>query len=518
MNASHAIASAAAPASRNPTQIFELWTWTVLVALLGSWTCFAELPGVNWLMWTVCAVAGFMVEGRRSDLFRMSLLGPAALIVACLLSGAAAVTANPHSDLLIFLSVALLCAFAVRARTRSAEDLGPFALACLPFVVCRVLVLEAGSRVAETLAILRMRDALPIVRAFVLAIALATVLFLLLSAADPTLSYWRDAAWGTLLSWTFLARDVFFIVLGTLLLGAYGLAARTSQTERGSAGAASKTATTAATGVRFSDLERLIVTAAAMVLFSLFFAVELWNRFSSGGVPLMKGETLSEATHRGFGEMIVAAALCAIVIITLDQRALRGRRERLVKLLSWGVIAASLFIVASAYERVRYYEAAYGYTEQRLYVQICCGAVAMAMLLLAWELHSDINLPRLTRHVVLVVIACVGGVSYWNSAAWIVQANVGRYERAGKLDVSYLGRLARFMPDAVPALVTNLPRLAPSDAERLRGILDRADLRDGILVPRVRSGDLSWYEWSLRRMAARSALGEAGQHDKTALP
>jgi len=41
---------------------------------------------------------------------------------------------------------------------------------------------------------------------------------------------------------------------------------------------------------------------------------------------------------------------------------LRGERELSVRLLSVGVVLASLIVVASAYLRVRYYEAAYGYT------------------------------------------------------------------------------------------------------------------------------------------------------------
>src|SRR5581483_6041131 len=125
------------------------------------------------------------------------------------------------------------------------------------------------------------------------------------------------------------------------------------------------------------------------------------------------------------------------VIITLDRRALRNEGERNVRLLSWGVIVASLVVVASAYLRVRYYEAAYGYTEQRLYVQVTCALVALTLLSLAWELRSAINVPRLIRHVALIAIACVGGLSYWNSAAWIVGANLVRYESTGKLDVSY---------------------------------------------------------------------------------
>ena len=334
----------------------------------------------------------------------------------------------------------------------------------------------------------------------------------------PTLANWREVAWETVLSRMFLARDVFFVVLAMLFLGGYGLAARESRPsaaaqEPGShfpPASGHSPPASQALGIRFSRIERLLVLGAAMTLFVVFFALELAQQLGAPGAHLAAGETFAAATHRGFGEMILAAALCALVIIALDQHALRGARERSVRLLSWGVIAASLVIVASAYQRVRYYEAAYGYTEQRLYVQVICGLVSLALLSLAWQLRSAINIPRLIRHVALIAIACVAGLSYWNNGAWIVDANVGRYESTGRLDVSYLERLARSSPDAIPALISALPKLPPPDAARVRESLRQAFPDRSILLPPPGTGDLSWYEWSLRRAAADASLRRAG--------
>ena len=491
------------------SRLAELWAWTLPVALLGSWTCFGEVPGVNWALWTAAAAAGFFATGRRSsDRSSANRHARAALGVACLLSIAAAVTANPFADGLIFLSVASLFAFTVLATATGNGDIGPSALLRAPLDLCRLLFAEAASRVAETFAAIRMRHAVPIVRGSVMAIMLAAALFLLLSAADPILANWRQVAWETVLSRIFLVRDVFFVVLSVLLLGAYGLAARRSEPRAAAAETAGSLAS--APAPLFSAIERLMVLGAAMSLFIVFFVAEFSHQLISSGAHLTAGETFAEATHRGFGEMIVAAVLCAMVIITLDQRALRNGRERIVRLLSWGVIAGSLMVVASAYLRVRYYEGAYGYTEQRLYVQVICGLISLTLLSLAWELRSRIDIPRLIRHVALIAIACVAGLSYWNDAAWIVDANVGRYRQTGKWDVTYLERLARSSPDAIPALITALPSLAPADASRLRESLQHAFIDRSILLPPPETGGLSWYELSLRRADARAALRSAG--------
>jgi Domain of unknown function (DUF4153) len=509
VNAVHVSRSADLPPVGEASAVAELWAWTLPVALLGSWTCFGEVPGVNWALWTAAAAAGFLVTARRSDRSGAGRCAQAALGIACLLSIAAAVTANPFADGLIFLSVAGLFAFAVLATARGSGDIGPTALLRAPLDLCRLLFAEAAARVAETFAVIRMRRAVPVVRGSVMALALAGALFLLLSAADPILADWRQVAWETVLSRMFLVRDAFFIVLSVLLLGAYGLAARTPKPPATPEATAAGNLPSAPAPL-FSAMERLMVLGAALGLFSVFFAAELSSQRISSGAHLTAGETFAEATHSGFGEMIVAAALCAMVIITLDRRALRSRRERSVRLLSWGVIAASLLVVASAYQRVRYYEAAYGYTELRLHVQVICGLVSLALLSLAWELRSRIDVPRLIRHVALIAVACVAGLAYWNNAAWIVDANVGRYAQTGKLDVGYLERLARFSPDAIPALIAALPSLAPADASRLRDSLQHAFIDRSILLPPPGTGALSWYELSLRRTDARAALRSAG--------
>jgi len=517
VNALHVSRSADLPPLGEVVELAELWAWALPLALLGSWTCFGAVPGVNWALWTAVSAAGYLVVSRRSDRSHADRYPRAALALACLLAIAAAVTANPPADALIFLATAALFALSVLATATRSGDIGFSALVRAPLDVCRLLLAEAAVRIAETFALIRMRHAVPLVRGSTMAIALAITLFLLLSAADPTLADWRAVAWDTVLSRMFLGRDVFFVVLATLLLGGYGLAARRSQPSAATQASGEKSPPPAQTlGVRFSGIERLMVLGAALALFLVFFAAELSNQLAFSGAHLTGGETFAEATHRGFGEMIVAAALCAIVIVTLDQRALRNGGERSVRLLSWGVIAASLVIVASAYQRVRYYEAAYGYTEERVYVQVICGMVSLALLSLAWELRATLDFPRLIRRVALIAIASVAGVSYWNNAAWIVDADVARYATTGKVDVHYLERLARTSPDAIPALVAALPQLAPADASRVRESLQHASLDRSILVPPGGAGGFSWYEWSLRRAAAQAALRKAGLLDGAA--
>src|SRR6185312_7334576 len=252
VNALHVSPSADLPPVGVAAEITELWAWALPLALLGTWTCFQAIPGVNWSLWTVTSATGFLVVSRRADRSHALTYARASLGLAALLSIAAAVTTNPVADGLIFLSVAGLFAFSLLLTATRSADIGPFALVRAPLDVCRLLFSEAAARVAETFAIVRMRDAVPIARGATMALAFAATLFLLLSAADPTLADWRDMAWQTVLSRMFLARDAFFILLSVLLLGGYGLGARKSKPmeARSSAGEAA----TLTPGVRFSAL------------------------------------------------------------------------------------------------------------------------------------------------------------------------------------------------------------------------------------------------------------------------
>lgn len=57
-----------------------IWGWAVLVALLGSWTCFAAAAGINWTLWTVAAAAGFLVIRLRAHAAETCIIS--ALILA----------------------------------------------------------------------------------------------------------------------------------------------------------------------------------------------------------------------------------------------------------------------------------------------------------------------------------------------------------------------------------------------------------------------------------------------------
>ena len=475
-----------------------LWALAAGLSALATWIDFAALPGLNWLLWTLAASLALLWCARR-ELLPRAVRG--ALLLAVLLAGTAAVTAVPVVGGFSFIALAGLATYALLpAFQLPLAEAGVAVLAQAPFVIAGRALLEAGARTGETLRCARAERSVPLLRGLALALIVAAVLLLLLAQADPTITDWRDSAWLQLRTLSFLPRLMFFVLLGTALLGALGTALRTDPLPAAPAGAPAH----APGAPALSGLERLLILAAVVSVFALFFCLQLSYLFGNPGGRSGSGITYAEATHRGFFEMTLAAGLSGLLILLLEHFARRDRYELAVRAVGLAVVGGALALLASAYLRVAFYEAAYGFTVQRLLVQLWCAVLAVSAALLVWEIATGVSVPRLLRRLAVTAVLSLALLGYWNHTGWIVEQNLIRYERTGKIDIAYLGRLGRYAPDAVPALIAALPHLRDADAGQLRDCLTET-----VRTRRDYTRQSAWYEWNWRREAARAAVAHA---------
>ena len=319
-------------------------------------------------------------------------------------------------------------------------------------------------------------------------------MFVALLEADPTFGAVRDGVVELLSDLNGIGRLVFFAVIAFGLLGFLHLAL-------GRPAHAVPRSATAAGERSHTDLERLIVLGAVATVFGLFLVLQLSYLFGNPGARAGSGVTLAEAVHRGFVEMSIVVALTGAIIVGFERRAARGPRERLVTGITFLVLAECLVLLASAYFRVTAYEAAYGYTVFRIYVRLYVACLAIATFLLAGELVRGLEVARLCWRVSLAALAALVVLGYWNFSAWIVRANVDRFVDSGRIDVRYLEHTGG---DGVPELVRALPRLNPADRAAILG-----DLRTGGMSRELAATPApTWFEWNLRRSAARAARRE----------
>jgi hypothetical protein len=481
-----------------------LWLWpcACVVAVLATELTFAARPGINWLLTLSAVLAACLLCVRvspemRARSARLSCI--AAMALALVLAGSTTVTDEGLLKVLALAAILALAAFVVLLSVRAEPGfVGVAELAFAPLLSGRAVAAEAIHRTSEALVLLRAGPCIPVLRGLLLSVPVLAVLFVLLSAADPTLDDWRTLAIELMRRFIAPARLTYFILWLGALLGACGLALQQAQRI-----AHPEPARVESPGQPvLLGVERLIVLGSMIALFTLFFALRLSALFGSIGARLGSGVTLAQATHQGFAELTVAAMSCAGVILGLERFARRGSHEARIRLFADIVIAQALLLLGSAYQRVALYEAAYGYTAERLAVQLYCLSVGIGLLLLAYELHRGVDLARLVRRSALSVFALLAAVCYLNPASYIVAQNLARYQATGRLDTQYLAQLAGSGSDAIPELVRALPELPGGNGGVVRAALANA--------ARSLGQTDRWYEWNLRREQARAALHAAG--------
>ena len=488
-----AAGEAAADQARAP---WTLWGCALALAGAGTALLYAAWPGVNWAFLAMAVSLALVgLRGSRQGSPQPSLYPPLAL--ACFIALGAAFTADATYDVLIGLCALFALATAV-IRTSPAVALpGATAPSVLAAPYAAVLVAgEARRRTSLAQQALLDGRGISAVRGVALAIPITLALALLLSQADPTFGSARESLVAAFQDLSVVPRAILFCVLTIGLLGAFGIASQPGP------GLLQACADAQPARQVFGDTERLIVTGSIASLFTLFLALQVSYLFGDPGGRLGSGVSYADAVHRGFAELNVAASVCAVVLFALRRYALPCKRPRLIQTLEWIVVAEAQVLLASAFYRVDLYEAAYGFTRLRLFVQIYAVVAFAALCLLVLELRTRPVFDRLLRRVLAVAGVAFGTLVLINSDSWIADRNLQRYARAGQLDFQYL--TDELGPDAVPALVGALPRLPAAMATRVAACL-RARYRAPAGHYTAR-----WFEWSLRREALARAIATLG--------
>ena len=238
------------------------------------------------------------------------------------------------------------------------------------------------------------------------------------------------------------------------------------------------------TKARLSRLELAIVLGLLDLLFLAFVLVQI--RYLFGGKHLIMTRahlTYAQYAHRGFFELVAVCALVLPLLLVADW--LRGgskrQRDPLFSIPAGVLIALLGVIIASAIQRMRIYQEAYGLTELRFYGTAFLTWVAVVFALLLVTILNG------RRHLfaagalasALIALVCLNAV---NPDNWIARVNIERFHQGKKIDIAYLNTLS---DDAYSRL----------QAAHLKGL--RLDQR--------RSNDCSadWRTWNWSRAQAR---------------
>ncbi len=466
--------------------IGAVWTGALVSAFIGASILFDALPGINWVIWVASAATAIIVARTLSGLpvERPALI---LLVWATLLASGAAFTANEFKYVLIFLSVGMLLGLAVIVTgTPKWSALSASLLPRVPFLA-PLRVWTATIREAATVpSAISSGRAQAVVVGLGLTVPLVIILVALLRNADPTFAMIWSGIASVLPDWI-SGRAVFFLILGSLTVGATAIAARQSEPRL------------PVTPVRLGSIgvtEQRIVLFGVLAVLWLFVVLQVSYFFRNPATVVGSGVTFAEYARRGFAELSIAVTIVVAVILVLQATRAKERsssgKPSLVNLELAAVVALEIVLV-SAFRRVVLYEHAYGFTTDRLFAQAYMIGVALALVAVAAEIRRGSISIAFGRRAAVIGLAIVTLLVFWNYDAWIINRNIDRAVQSGKFDLSYARQLS---PDAAPTLIARRREIGSivGDSVELSLSCKRAtEMR-------------SWFEWNKAADKADDAL------------
>lgn len=239
--------------------------------------------------------------------------------------------------------------------------------------------------------------------------------------------------------------------------------------------------TAARPGIRswLGIVESSVVLFSVDALFLVFVAIQFATLFGGEAFLRSQGLTYSEYARRGFFELLAVALITLSLILALDFITRRETsRQHLVFMLGTGLmIGLTIVILASAFQRLRLYELAYGFSRLRVY-----SHVFMAWLAVLFVFFLVILIVQKTRlfatGALLVALGFVVTLNLLNPDVFIFKQNLIRFHDGKQLDVAYLGSLSEdVVPLLIPLLYEYDPEIGAEVGPWLCDHLNRLDKR-----------------------------------------
>jgi len=218
--------------------------------------------------------------------------------------------------------------------------------------------------------------------------------------------------------------------------------------------------------------ETSIALISLNVLFALFLVVQFRYFFAGSANVSIDGFTFAEYARRGFFELVAVALIASVLYFSLASFTKRNTqtKKRAFSVMAGLLLAQVGVMLISAFQRLRLYEQAYGFTSLRLAAHVFMVFVGLLLLaLIIMELTNSFR--RLGLVLMLGFLAFALVMVGLNEDALIAQQNLERAVQGEKLDAAYL--VHGLTNDAVPTLFRYMDdgELDPELQEKLQLVM-----------------------------------------------
>jgi hypothetical protein len=281
----------------------------------------------------------------------------------------------------------------------------------------------------------------PVARGALIAAPIATLVAVLLAAADPVFASFFNLS----LDFNRLTLDVLFIAAGALVAaGLLRLAA------------AEPLSRVDGPAWRLGSIEGLVVLAVLDTVFAAFAVAQAIAATGAAGDTLRAaGVTYADYARSGFFQLLWVAGITAVVLILFNRitSLTQQTTRQAFHVLSLVAIGLTLLVVYVAFQRLRLYEEAYGFTMLRLYSHIFAVWIALIFLLLAADFAGLFRRRRwLVGATSVSAMAVLLALNVINPESIVVSLNLDRAQASHKIDTQYLATLSN---DATGALLNS---------------------------------------------------------------
>ena len=202
--------------------------------------------------------------------------------------------------------------------------------------------------------------------------------------------------------------------------------------------------------LNISQIETSILLGSLNLLFLIFIIVQLTYLFGGESNISAQGFTYAQYARRGFFELIAVAILSFFLLLTVHGKSLKS--------FSTALVLQVLVIMTSAFTRLALYEAAYGFTTQRLYSHALIIFLAVVFFILLYKIHKDKKENAFALRIFITTILFLATMNFLNPDSFIARHNLARYNETGKIDLEYFNQLSA---DAIPDMLSAQKILPP---------------------------------------------------------